>query len=136
MELWALDRDSYRKILMVRTFAVREFQCSHLPNSHVHSCSAHELCERVGTQSSQIRKRKMYEAFLEKVPVLATLDSWERLSVADALEPRTFAPGSCIMRQGDRGDDFYMIVEVRSQLTSPPSARSFHLLRSCGLPLF
>ena len=64
-------------------------------------------------QGSQIRKRKMYEAFLAKVPVLATLDSWERLSVADALEPRTFAAGAVVMRQGDRGDDFYMIVEVR-----------------------
>lgn len=69
-------------------------------------------------QGSQIRKRKMYEAFLAKVPVLATLDAWERLSVADALEPRTFAAGSVVMRQGDRGDDFYMIVEVR-----PPATR-------------
>lgn len=36
---------------------------------------------------STIRKRKMYEEFLARVSILENLDKWERLTVADALEP-------------------------------------------------
>lgn len=74
--LWAIDRDTYRRILM----------------------------------GSTIRKRKLYEAFLEKVALLKDLDKWERLSVADALEPCQFVDGEVIIRQGEPGDAFYIIV--------------------------
>jgi len=60
---------------------------------------------------STIRKRKMYEDFLGKVSILESLDKWERLTVADALEPVQFEDGSEIVRQGDAGDDFFIIIE-------------------------
>eukprot|EP00040_Diaphanoeca_grandis_P018125 m.95230 g.95230 ORF g.95230 m.95230 type:complete len:360 (-) comp26798_c4_seq1:139-1218(-) len=75
-KLWAIDRDTYRRILMGAT----------------------------------IRKRKTYETFLEKVKILSELDKWERLSVADALESCEFTD-EVIIKQGDEGDDFYIIVE-------------------------
>ena len=59
-----------------------------------------------------IRKRKLYESFLEKVSILESLDKWERLTVADALEPVQFDDGQCIVKQGDSGEDFFIIVEV------------------------
>lgn len=40
-----------------------------------------------------------------------SLDKWERLTVADALEPVAFEDGETIVRQGDPGEDFYIIVE-------------------------
>lgn len=40
-----------------------------------------------------------------------SLDKWERLTVADALEPVSFEDGETIVRQGEPGDDFYIIVE-------------------------
>lgn len=40
------------------------------------------------------------------------LDHWERLTVADALEPCSFEKGTIIVKQGDPGDVFYIIVEV------------------------
>lgn len=40
-----------------------------------------------------------------------SLDKWERLTVADALEPVTFDDGETIVKQGEAGDDFYIIVE-------------------------
>lgn len=61
---------------------------------------------------STIRKRKMYEEFLSKVSILETLDEWERLTVADSLEPIQFEDGDIVVKQGDPGDDFFIIVEV------------------------
>ena len=74
--LWALDRDSYRRILM----------------------------------GSTIRKRKMYKELLSHVSILESLDPWERDTVADALEPVSFAVGERVVRQGEPGNDFYIIV--------------------------
>lgn len=107
VKLWGLDRDSYRNILM----------------------------------KSTINKRKMYEEFLSKVSILGnemvfvclrqfrawlnfnlnllvdwteSLEKWERYTVADALEPCSFEDGETIVRQGEPGDDFYIIVEGRA----------------------
>ena len=60
---------------------------------------------------STIRKRKMYDEFLSRVSILESLDKWERLTVADALEPVSFDDGETIVRQGEPGDDFYIIVD-------------------------
>jgi cAMP-dependent protein kinase regulator len=80
VKLWAIDRDSYRRILM----------------------------------GSTIRKRKLYESFLEKVSILENLDKWERLTVADALEPCSFQDGQSVVTQGEPGEEFYIIVEGRA----------------------
>uniref|UniRef100_A0A2K6SYU8 Protein kinase cAMP-dependent type I regulatory subunit beta n=1 Tax=Saimiri boliviensis boliviensis TaxID=39432 RepID=A0A2K6SYU8_SAIBB len=50
---------------------------------------------------STLRKRKMYEEFLSKVSILESLEKWERLTVADALEPVQFEDGEKIVVQGD-----------------------------------
>ncbi|KAL5290604.1 PRKAR1A family protein [Megaselia abdita] len=60
---------------------------------------------------STIRKRKMYEEFLSRVSILESLDKWERLTVADALELVSFDDAETIVKQGEPGDDFYIIVE-------------------------
>ena len=41
--------------------------------------------------------------------VTENLDKWERLTVADALEPVQFDDGQEIVRQGEPGDDFFVI---------------------------
>ena len=41
-----------------------------------------------------------------------SLDQWERLTVADALEPVQFSSGQEVVVQGQPGNDFYIIVEV------------------------
>jgi cAMP-dependent protein kinase regulator len=96
VKLWSLLGETYRRILM----------------------------------DSTIRKRKMYEEFLSKVSILGkiielihskiisidkfieTLDEWERLTVADSLEPIQYEDGEVVVKQGDPGDDFFIIVEV------------------------
>lgn len=90
VKLWAIDRVTYRRILM----------------------------------GSQIRKRKMYEQFLEKVSILESLDKWERLTVADALEAVSYEDNENVVVQGEHGDEFYIIVDV---------SISWKILRLCLL---
>eukprot|EP00047_Mylnosiga_fluctuans_P002525 m.224863 g.224863 ORF g.224863 m.224863 type:complete len:357 (-) comp11163_c0_seq1:82-1152(-) len=83
VKLWAIDRDTYRRILM----------------------------------GSTIRKRQKYQSFLEQVSLLKDLDKWERYSVADALEPAEFKEGEVIVKQGDKGDEFFIIVDGKVTVT-------------------
>ncbi|KAI8140703.1 camp-dependent protein kinase regulatory subunit [Fennellomyces sp. T-0311] len=73
--LWALDRVTFRTILMENTS----------------------------------RKRRLYESFLRDVPLLKSLEPYERHKVADALESVYFNDGEEVVVQGDIGDRFYMI---------------------------
>ncbi|KAJ1961957.1 hypothetical protein GGI12_002950 [Dipsacomyces acuminosporus] len=73
--LWALDRITFRRLLMERTS----------------------------------RKRRLYERFLETVPLLKSLEPYERQKIADALESVSYNDGDVIVRQGDEGNDFYLI---------------------------
>jgi CRP-like cAMP-binding protein len=73
--LWALDRVTFRRILMETTS----------------------------------KKRRMYEEFLEKIPLLASLEAYERHKIADALEPAQFQDGQVVIKQGEMGNSFYII---------------------------
>merc|ERR1719378_1788028 len=64
---------------------------------------------------STIRKRKMYEELLAKVSIIENLDAWERLTVADALEAVSYEDGEAVVKQGEHGD-FFIVV-----LVMPPS---------------
>ncbi|KAJ3085359.1 hypothetical protein HK102_000073 [Quaeritorhiza haematococci] len=81
--LWALDRVTFRRILMENTS----------------------------------RKRRMYEAFLEEVPLLVSLEPYERHKIADALESVTFNDGEVVIRQGDVGENFYIIEQGEAAVT-------------------
>jgi len=59
----------------------------------------------------------MYEGFLSRVPILENLDKWERLTVADALEAVNFEDQAVVVKQGEPGDDFYIIVEGNASVT-------------------
>ena len=39
------------------------------------------------------------------------LDKWERLTVADSLEAVSFEDEEVVVRQGEQGNDFFIIVE-------------------------
>lgn len=82
-KLWAIDRESYRRILM---------------NSH-------------------LKKRDLYQEFLLKVKILQNLDEWERLTIADALEEVIFQSGEEVVKQGDQGNKFYMIIQGQADVT-------------------
>lgn len=81
--LWALDRVTFRRILMENTS----------------------------------RKRRMYEAFLETVPLLVSLEPYERHKIADALESVYFTDGQAVVKQGDQGDNFFIIESGEATVT-------------------
>ena len=56
-------------------------------------------------------KRKLHEQFLEKVPLFKSLTLPERSRIADELELKTFKEGDEIIRQGDVGDEFFILEE-------------------------
>jgi cAMP-dependent protein kinase regulator len=58
---------------------------------------------------SAYSKRTMYEKFLEEVPLLSSLKTYERAKIADALESHKFPAGTQIIREGDAGDAFYLL---------------------------
>lgn len=73
--LWAVDRHTFRRILLKNSF----------------------------------KKRKMYEQLLGNVPMLAALESYERMNLADALSPMSYEDGQIVIRQGDAADGMYFI---------------------------
>ncbi|KAF2976454.1 hypothetical protein EK904_013007 [Melospiza melodia maxima] len=46
-----------------------------------------------------------------RILMAKSLDKWERLTVADALEPVQFEDGQKIVVQGEPGDEFFIILE-------------------------
>ncbi|KAI8085180.1 cAMP dependent protein kinase regulatory subunit [Halteromyces radiatus] len=54
-------------------------------------------------------KRRMYESFLTDVPILASLDAYERYKIADALESVCFEDGQKVIEQNAVGNNFYLI---------------------------
>lgn len=73
--LWALDRITFRRIVLKNAY----------------------------------EKRKVYESLLENVPMLKTLESYERMNIADALFSRPYEDGDIIIKQGDSADCMYFI---------------------------
>lgn len=63
------------------------------------------------------KKRQRYDAFLSKVPLLGSMDAYERSQLADALITETYESGKTIVNQGDSGDTFYIIEEGEAAAT-------------------
>jgi cAMP-dependent protein kinase regulator len=57
------------------------------------------------------KKRERYNTFLAKVPLLASMDAYERSQLADALKPEDFADGVAICKEGESGNIFYIVEE-------------------------
>ncbi|KAM7208701.1 cyclic adenosine monophosphate-dependent protein kinase [Naviculisporaceae sp. PSN 640] len=59
---------------------------------------------------STFARRRMYESFLETVPLLSSLTPYERSKIADALTRQKFPAGHTIIREGDPGESFFLLV--------------------------
>jgi len=55
------------------------------------------------------KKREKYESFLSKVELLADMDPYERMQIADALKTKKFSVGDFIVKEGEIGNDFFIL---------------------------
>ena len=81
------------------------------------------------------RQRRTYEAFLSSVPMLSDLDPYDRSSMADCLLESTHVDGEAIIRQGDAGDAFYLLLEGDAVATvadedAPPGAPAKEVMQA------
>lgn len=58
---------------------------------------------------SAFKKRKEYENLLERVPMLQSLNHYERMNLCDALVPKSYEDKDVIIKQGDAADGMYFI---------------------------
>lgn len=80
--LWALDRITFRRILLDETAT----------------------------------KRQMYKEFLKEVPILEHLTKYQLSKLADALLSESLEAGTSIIKEGDIGDKFYIIVSGQAEV--------------------
>jgi len=62
------------------------------------------------------KKRQTYEALLDAVPMLKTLEKYERMNLADALLPRAFNDGDTVIKQGDAADGMYFVEDGEAKV--------------------
>lgn len=55
------------------------------------------------------KKRKMFESFIESVPLFKSLEMSERLKIVDVIGEKIYKDGERIITQGEKADSFYII---------------------------
>ena len=56
-----------------------------------------------------IQRRNKFEHFLSKIPILDSLNSYEKDKICDCLQTKAYPKGEYIIREGESGDVFYFI---------------------------
>ncbi|CRG93535.1 CAMP-dependent protein kinase regulatory subunit, putative [Plasmodium gallinaceum] len=57
------------------------------------------------------KKRQMYEDILKQVTILQDMDPYERSKVADCLKSKNYTDEEIIIKEGEEGDTFYMLID-------------------------
>lgn len=61
------------------------------------------------------KRRETFMDFLHKVPLLESLESYDLMQLADALQPVSFQKGERLISQGDVGNTFFIVEEGELQ---------------------
>ncbi|CAL8337088.1 unnamed protein product [Lota lota] len=75
------------------------------------------------------KKRRLYEAFIECVPLLTSLELSERMKIVDILGARVFQDEERIITQGEEADCFYIVEsgEVKIRIKSRTAGQLDHV---------
>eukprot|EP00397_Hematodinium_sp_SG-2012_P023552 GEMP01024477.1.p1 GENE.GEMP01024477.1~~GEMP01024477.1.p1 ORF type:complete len:431 (+),score=99.77 GEMP01024477.1:150-1442(+) len=84
-------------------------------------------------KDSASKKRERHEGFLKSVDILKNLETYEIMLIADALKETNFAKGDYIIRQGDPGNEFYMVEDGHVHVTKTQSDGSEHKVKEYGV---
>ncbi|XP_051917415.1 cAMP-dependent protein kinase type II-beta regulatory subunit-like [Hippocampus zosterae] len=63
------------------------------------------------------KKRKLYEAFIETLPLLTSLELSERMKVVDVISTKVYCDSQRIIAQGESADCFYIVESGRVRIT-------------------
>lgn len=63
------------------------------------------------------KKRDKYEDFLATVPILQSMDNYERSKIADSIKEHDFAKGEQVIKQGEDGSVFFLIISGEAYAT-------------------
>ena len=69
---------------------------------------------------------------LKQVPLFSTMDEQEILGVRQIMEQNSFAPGQVILREGEPGDDFHVILEGSVEFLTQDASGGEVLLDEAG----
>lgn len=77
------------------------------------------------------QKRQSYEEFISNVMILQELTPYERMVLADALEPYYYNEGDVLIKQGDEADGMFFVENgsVQVVMESSGTAKSVKILR-------
>ncbi|VDP70432.1 unnamed protein product [Schistosoma curassoni] len=73
-------------------------------------------------------KRQLYENLLSSVPLLGSLSAYERTNLADALGSHTYEDGTCIIQEGEPGEEMYFIEEGCVVISTKNSVRNIFII--------
>lgn len=63
------------------------------------------------------RKREKYDHFLTQVSIFSTMEPYERAKLADAFKEQRFASGEYIIKEGEPGNDLFLLQEGEAYAT-------------------
>jgi cAMP-dependent protein kinase regulator len=66
-------------------------------------------------KDSAIKHREKFEKFLSQVELLTSLSDYERSKICDCLKVAIFEPNQRIIREGEKGNTFYLMIEGEAQ---------------------
>ena len=80
-------------------------------------------------KNSAIQRRENHYQFLKSVEILSSMNDYEISQMSDALKTMRFKAGEYIIRQGDAGDNFYIVEEGEAYASKKFEGSKFYLLR-------
>uniref|UniRef100_A0A665UPF5 cAMP-dependent protein kinase type II regulatory subunit n=1 Tax=Echeneis naucrates TaxID=173247 RepID=A0A665UPF5_ECHNA len=78
------------------------------------------------------KKRKLYEAFIETLPLLTSLELSERMKVVDVLSTKVYNDSQQIIAQGDLADSFYIVESGQVRITMKRSREEEVDITTCS----
>ncbi|XP_032895597.1 cAMP-dependent protein kinase type II-beta regulatory subunit [Amblyraja radiata] len=69
------------------------------------------------------KKRRLYEEFVQSLPLLKSLELGERMKVVDVFGTKMYNDGERIIAQGDKADSFYIVESGEVRITMKHKAK-------------
>ena len=70
-------------------------------------------------KDSSSKRRQKNEQMLQQIPILSTLEPYERSKLSDALREATYAPGEVMIKEGENSlyQELFFLVEGEAKAT-------------------